>query len=106
MVRSSCGRFSCIRFIKSRNLVSVRAVVAICWRKLAMYDYTREGRSRGQRVQRDAPSIIPREPYLLCNQDRCREAARAIMRALMPLTPGTKLGPYEIESPLGPAGMG
>src|SRR5579864_7875498 len=40
MVRSSCGRLSCIRFIKSRNLVSVRAVVAICWRKLAMKDYS------------------------------------------------------------------
>src|SRR5579864_3200648 len=40
MVRSSCGRFSCIRFINSRNLVSVRAVVAICWRRLAMWDYS------------------------------------------------------------------
>src|SRR5450755_388585 len=55
MVRSSCGRFSCIRFIKSRNLVSVRAVVAICWRKLAMRDYTREeggtpGRDKTGRV--------------------------------------------------------
>src|SRR6201993_816155 len=39
MVRSSCGRFSCIRFIRSRNLVRVRAVVAMCWRKVAMYDY-------------------------------------------------------------------
>jgi hypothetical protein len=24
----------------------------------------------------------------------------------MPLTPGTKLGPYEIQSPLGAGGMG
>src|SRR5580698_2012327 len=61
MVRSSCGRFSCIRFIKSRNLVSVRAVVAICWRKLAMFDYTRAGRDSGQKAQRGAPSIIPWE---------------------------------------------
>src|SRR5580658_1776704 len=47
MVRSSWGRFSCIRFIKSRNLVRVRAVVAICWRKLAMMDYNRGERGRG-----------------------------------------------------------
>src|ERR1700737_5146554 len=40
MDRSSCGRFSCIRFISSRNLVSVRAVVLICWRRLAMKDYS------------------------------------------------------------------
>src|ERR1700690_2634786 len=40
IARSSCGRFSSIRFIKSRNLVRVRAVVAICWRKLAMCDYS------------------------------------------------------------------
>src|SRR5215471_38998 len=50
MVRSSCGRLSCMRFIKSRNLVSVRAVVAICCRKLAMMDYTR--RERGLRRRR------------------------------------------------------
>src|SRR5450432_2733178 len=43
MVRSSCGRFSCNRFIRSRNLVRVRAVVAICWRKLAMWDYSPRG---------------------------------------------------------------
>src|SRR5215469_11679004 len=51
MVRSSCGRFSCIRFIKSRNLVRVSAVVAICCRKLAMMDYIRRGRGgSGQRT--------------------------------------------------------
>src|SRR5579864_431778 len=49
MVRSSCGRLSCMRFIKSRNLVSVIAVVAICWRKLAMMDYTRQGRGLRRR---------------------------------------------------------
>jgi serine/threonine protein kinase len=27
-------------------------------------------------------------------------------RAQMPLAPGTKLGPYEIQSPLGAGGMG
>jgi eukaryotic-like serine/threonine-protein kinase len=35
---------------------------------------------------------------------RC--AAHAIMRARMALTSGTKLGPYEIQSPLGAGGMG
>src|SRR5215467_5587442 len=62
MVRSSCGRFSCIRFIRSRNLVSVRVVVAICWRKLAMWDYsprTARGlfRKSGKEIQGPA-SII------------------------------------------------
>jgi len=33
-------------------------------------------------------------------------ASQAIMRARMALTSGTKLGPYEIESPLGAGGMG
>src|ERR1017187_7430267 len=63
MVRSSCGRFSCIRFIKSRNLVSVRAVVAICWRKLAMRDYTREEGGAPDRGQGDAMTIIPCEGW-------------------------------------------
>src|ERR1700751_291909 len=40
MVRPSWGAFSCIRRIRSRNLVRVRAVVAICWRKVAMKDYS------------------------------------------------------------------
>jgi hypothetical protein len=47
-------------------LVSVRAVVAICWRKLAMYDYTRGERDYGQRVQGDAGEIIHSEDWILC----------------------------------------
>src|SRR5215813_2454179 len=36
--RLSFGRFSRISFIKSRNLVTVRAVVAICSRNVVMLD--------------------------------------------------------------------
>src|SRR5215471_4460639 len=71
MDRSSCGRLSCIRFIKSRNLVSVRAVVAICWRKLAMMDYTRQGRGRPQKavgIPRLYLRIPKAPPRAACNE--------------------------------------
>jgi serine/threonine protein kinase len=37
---------------------------------------------------------------------RLRRAAQAIILALMALASGTKLGPYEIQLPLGAGGMG
>src|SRR3954470_550717 len=41
MSRSSLGRYSRTRFSRSRNLVAVRTLVAICWRRVAMIDYRR-----------------------------------------------------------------
>src|ERR1700733_11204399 len=38
--RSSVGRLSRIIRIRSRNLVTVRTLVAICWRMLAIVDYS------------------------------------------------------------------
>src|SRR3954471_17582719 len=40
MSRSSAGRFSRTSFSKSRNLVAVRTLVAICWRSVAITDYS------------------------------------------------------------------
>jgi eukaryotic-like serine/threonine-protein kinase len=39
-------------------------------------------------------------------EDTSRGCSKAIIRALMTLPPGTKLGPYEIVGPLGAGGMG
>ena len=36
----------------------------------------------------------------------CHVLRKLYLRPPMPLTPGTKLGPYEIQSPLGAGGMG
>src|SRR5882672_11313923 len=38
--RSSLGRFARILRISSRNLVTVRTLVANCWRRVAMHDYS------------------------------------------------------------------
>src|SRR5450631_2011579 len=86
MVRSSCGRFSCIRFIKSRNLVSVRAVVAICWRKLAMRDYTRE---EGGTPSRDKTGRVV--DYSL----RGRTSPLGRAQALPPKSSGSHFGRFE-----------
>src|SRR6185312_14235473 len=40
MARSSPGRLAATVFCKSRNLVTVRTLVAICWRRVAMRDYS------------------------------------------------------------------
>src|ERR1041385_714624 len=39
MSRSSPGRMAATVFCRSRNLVTVRTLVAICWRRVAMRDY-------------------------------------------------------------------
>src|SRR6185312_12976596 len=38
--RSSLGRFSRTNFKRSRNFVAVSTLVAICWRRVAMIDYS------------------------------------------------------------------
>src|SRR5882724_1303770 len=38
--RSSEGRLAATVFSRSRNFVTVRTLVAICWRKVAMFDYS------------------------------------------------------------------
>src|SRR5262244_2765962 len=40
------------------------------------------------------------------NRKQLGRVSRAIIAPLMPLAAGTKLGPYEIQSPLGAGGMG
>src|SRR5579863_7766418 len=83
MVRSSCGRFSCIRFIRSRNLVRVRAVVAICWRKLAMMDYTRGERGSGGVQNGTLASII-------YSADHSWLASRDAVLAAKPIRPAAQ----------------
>src|SRR6202521_1048148 len=53
------------------------------------------------------PGLLPHCRPLTHNRPiRCNACAQAIIRALMTLTSGTRLGPYEIQSPLGAGGMG
>src|ERR1700682_4514247 len=53
------------------------------------------------------PGLLPHCRPLTHNRPiRCNACAQAIIRALMTLTSGTKLGPYEIQSQLGAGGMG
>src|SRR5256885_1750230 len=44
MSRSSPGRFSRTNFSRSRNFVAVRTLVAICWRSVAIIDYSCDGK--------------------------------------------------------------
>src|SRR6202521_778702 len=53
------------------------------------------------------PGLLPHCRPLTHNRPiRCNACAQAIIRALMTLISGTKLGPYEIQSQLGAGGMG
>src|SRR5438477_10048163 len=42
--RSAGGRYSPTCFSRSRNFVTVRRLVSICWRNVAMVDYSRRMR--------------------------------------------------------------
>src|SRR3974390_1232192 len=49
---------------------------------------------------------LPVSPFGLIDEEVSKLCSRAIITPLMSLAPGTKLGPYEINAPLGTGGMG